>query len=130
MSDLQSQHALAIGYQLHWFRIESILGVGGFGITYLARDGNLKRSVAIKEFLPSELSVRRDDSTVEPLSENESETFRWGLDRFLSEARTLARFQHPNIVGVHSVFEANNTAYMVMEYERGSSLGAVLRDPD
>ena len=130
MSDLQSQHALAIGYQLHWFRIESILGVGGFGITYLARDGNLKRSVAIKEFLPSELSVRRDDSTVEPVSENESETFRWGLDRFLSEARTLARFQHPNIVGVHSVFEANNTAYMVMEYEQGSSLGTVLRDPD
>jgi len=86
--------------------------------------------VAIKEFLPSELSVRRDDSTVEPVSEHESETFRWGLDRFLSEARTLARFQHPNIVGVHSVFEANNTAYMVMEYEQGRSLGAVLRDPD
>ena len=130
MSDLQSQHALAVGYQLHWFQIESILGVGGFGITYLARDGNLKRSVAIKEFLPSDLSVRREDSTVEPVSENESETFRWGLDRFLSEARTLARFQHPNIVGVHSVFEANNTAYMVMEYEQGSSFGAVLREPD
>jgi len=130
LSDLQSQHALAVGYQLHWFQIESILGVGGFGITYLARDGNLKRSVAIKEFLPSDLSVRREDSTVEPVSENESETFRWGLDRFLSEARTLARFQHPNIVGVHSVFEANNTAYMVMEYEQGSSFGAVLREPD
>lgn len=129
MSDLHSQHALAIGYQLHWFQIESILGVGGFGITYLARDGNLKRSVAIKEFLPSDLSVRREDSTVEPVSENESATFRWGLDRFLSEARTLARFQHPNIVGVHSVFEANNTAYMVMEYEQGRSLGTVLREP-
>ena len=130
MSEPQSQYALAVGYQLHWFQIESILGVGGFGITYLARDGNLKRSVAIKEFLPSELSVRREDSTVEPISENESETFRWGLDRFLSEARTLARFQHPNIVGVHSVFEANNTAYMVMEYEQGSSFGVVLRDPE
>ena len=130
MRDQQSQYALPIGYQLHWFQIESILGVGGFGITYLARDGNLKRSVAIKEFLPSDLSVRREDSTVEPISENESETFRWGLDRFLSEARTLARFQHPNIVGVHSVFEANNTAYMVMEYEQGRSLGTVLREPD
>ena len=130
MSEQQSQHALPVGYQLHWFQIESILGVGGFGITYLARDGNLKRSVAIKEFLPSDLSVRREDSTVEPVSENESETFRWGLDRFLSEARTLARFQHPNIVGVHSVFEANNTAYMVMEYEQGHSFGAVLREPD
>ena len=130
MSDRQSQHALPVGYQLHWFQIESILGVGGFGITYLARDGNLKRSVAIKEYLPSDLSVRKDDSTVEPVSENETETFGWGLDRFLSEARTLARFQHPNIVGVHSVFEANNTAYMVMEYEQGRSFGMVLRDPD
>ncbi|MCK5362509.1 MAG: serine/threonine protein kinase, partial [Gammaproteobacteria bacterium] len=130
MSDQQSQYALPIGYQLHWFQIESILGVGGFGITYLARDGNLKRSVAIKEFLPSDLSVRREDSTVEPISEDVSETFRWGLDRFLSEARTLAHFQHPNIVGVHSVFEANNTAYMVMEYEQGRSLGTVLREPD
>jgi len=130
LSDRQSQHALPVGYQLHWFQIESILGLGGFGITYLARDGNLKRPVAIKEFMPSDLSVRRDDSTVEPVSENESETFAWGLDRFLSEARTLARFQHPNIVGVHSVFEANNTAYMVMEYEQGRSLGTVLREPE
>ncbi len=130
MSDPQSQYALPIGYRLHWFQIERILGVGGFGITYLARDGNLKRSVAIKEFLPSDLSVRREDSSVEPVSENESEVFRWGLDRFLSEARTLARFQHPNIVGVHSVVEANNTAYMVMEYEQGRSLGTVLREPD
>lgn len=129
MSDPQRQLALPIGYQLHWFQIESILGLGGFGITYLARDGNLKRSVAIKEFLPSELSVRKDDSTVEPVSENESEVFRWGLDRFISEARTLARFQHPNIVGVHNVFEANKTAYMVMEYEQGRSLGAWLREP-
>jgi serine/threonine protein kinase len=130
LSDPQSQYALPIGYRLHWFQIESILGVGGFGITYLARDGNLKRSVAIKEFLPSDLSVRREDSSVEPVSEDESEVFRWGLDRFLSEARTLARFQHPNIVGVHSVFEANNTAYMVMEYEQGRSFGVVLREPD
>ena len=130
MNERPNQHALPVGYQLHWFRIESILGLGGFGITYLASDGNLKRSVAIKEFLPSDLSVRREDSTVEPLSEDASETFRWGLDRFLSEARTLARFQHPNIVGVHSVFEANNTAYMVMEYEQGRPLGTALRDPE
>lgn len=130
MSDRHSQHALPIGYQLHWFQIESVLGVGGFGITYLARDGNLKRSVAIKEYLPSDLSVRKDDSTVEPVSENDTETYGWGLHRFLDEARTLARFQHPNIVGVHSVFEANNTAYMVMEYEQGRSFGAVLREPD
>ena len=130
MNDKQSQHALPIGYQLHWYEIENILGLGGFGITYLARDGNLKRSVAIKEFMPSELSVRKDDSTVEPVSEEESTTYRWGLDRFLSEARTLARFQHPNIVRVHSVFEANKTAYMVMDYEQGQSLGKAFKNPE
>jgi serine/threonine protein kinase len=130
LNDKQNPHALPIGYQLHWYEIESVLGLGGFGITYLARDGNLKRSVAIKEFLPTELSVRKDDSTVEPISEEETPTYQWGLDRFLSEARTLARFQHPNIVRVHSVFEDNNTAYMVMDYEQGQSLGKAFRDPE
>ena len=121
------QHELPVGYRLHWYEIASVLGVGGFGITYLAHDGNLKRKVAVKEFLPSELSVRRPDATVEPVSEEEAPTYQWGLARFLSEARTLAQFTHPHIVRVHSVFEANNTAYMVMDYESGESLASAFR---
>jgi hypothetical protein len=102
------------------------LGQGGFGITYLASDTNLDRRVAIKEYLPSEIARRRSDAAAHPRTESQSERYAWGLDRFLAEARTLARFDHPNIVRVHSVFEANNTAYMVMRFEEGESLAVLL----
>ncbi len=127
MSPARHHNALADGYQLHWYEIDSILGQGGFGITYLARDTNLDQLVAIKEFLPSDLAVRTQDSAVHPLSGGHTDTYGWGLNRFLTEARTLAKFRHPNIVRVMSVFEANNTAYMVMEYERGESFENLLK---
>ena len=127
MSPSRHHHALPEGYRLHWYEIDSILGQGGFGITYLARDSNLEQLVAIKEFLPSDLAVRTQDSAVQPLSGDHTDTYGWGLNRFLTEARTLAKFRHPNIVRVMSVFEANNTAYMVMEYERGESFENMLK---
>jgi hypothetical protein len=114
------------GYRLHWYVLDRVLGQGGFGITYLARDTNLDRQVAIKEYLPSEIARRRSDASAHPRTESQSERYTWGLDRFLTEARTLARFDHPNIVRVHSVFESNNTAYMVMRFEEGESLAALL----
>jgi serine/threonine protein kinase len=122
MSDKNRRDALKPGAQIHWYRIERVLGQGGFGITYLADDTNLEQRVAIKEFLPLELALRLDDSTVQPRSADENDDYYSALDRFISEARTLARFDHPNIVRVHSVFEANNTAYMVMRYEQGDNL--------
>ena len=121
------RNALQAGHKLHWYEIISILGQGGFAITYLASDPNLDQLVAIKEFLPIELAVRDNDSSLHPLSDGHSDTYGWGLSRFLSEAQTLARFRHPNIVRVLSVFEANNTAYMVMEYEQGKSLEDALK---
>jgi serine/threonine protein kinase len=111
---------------MHWYRIQKIRGQGGFGITDLAQDTNLNRQVALKGYLPIEVAVREDDRSVHPVSENHSETFTWGLDRFVQEARTLARFDHPNIVRVLSVFEMNNTAYMVMRHESGRSLQQML----
>ena len=118
--------ALLAGHRLHWYVLEHVLGQGGFGITYLARDTNLDRRVAIKEYLPSEIARRRSDAEAHPRTEAQAERYTWGLERFLAEARTLARFVHPNIVHVHSVFEANNTAYMVMRYEEGESLSRLL----
>jgi serine/threonine protein kinase len=115
-------NALPEGYKLHWYEIHGILGRGGFGITYQALDTNLNHEVAIKEFLPTELAMRASDSSIHPVSDDHVDTFGWGLSRFITEAQTLAQFRHPNIVLVHSVFEANGTAYMVMEYERGKSL--------
>ena len=122
MTDQAYPDALPAGYRLHWYVIERVLGQGGFGITYLANDSNLDRRVAIKEYLPTEIARRRSDASAHPHTESHAERYAWGLERFLAEARTLARFDHPNIVRVHSVFEGNNTAYMVMRFEEGENL--------
>ena len=123
----ESRNALSPGYQLHWYVIQKVLGQGGFGITYLAEDTNLNRKVAIKEYLPVEIAVRESDSTVSPVSGDHGSQYQWGLDRFISEAQTLARFSHPNIVRVLAVFPANHTAYMIMEFEQGEPLHEILR---
>ena len=126
MSDPAFPDALPPQYRMHWYAVERVLGQGGFGITYLARDTNLDQPVAIKEYLPVEVATRRDDSAVRPRTDGQRERYRWGLDRFIQEARTLARFDHPNIARVLSVFELNGTAYMVMRFEEGENLGALL----
>ncbi len=120
------RNSLKPGYMLHWYRIERVLGQGGFGITYLACDDNLVREFAIKEYMPLGLAVREQDSSVQPASDTHAERFKWGLDRFMAEARTLYRFNHPNIVRVLTSGEANGTGYMVMEYEHGESLKDIL----
>ncbi len=127
MARERHHNALPSGYKLHWYVIGSVIGKGGFGITYLALDTNLDQRVAIKEFLPVELATRSNNSHVHPISEDHGDTYGWGLNRFVTEARTLAKFRHPNVVRVMSVFEANSTAYMVMEYERGESLEKLLK---
>ncbi|MCB1749998.1 MAG: serine/threonine protein kinase, partial [Gammaproteobacteria bacterium] len=119
------RNALKPGQRVLWFEIERTLGQGGFGITYVAFDTNLKQPVALKEFLPAELAVREGEFEVHPLSSARAGSFAWGLEKFMDEARTLAHFDHPNIVKVYTVFEANNTAYMVMRYEDGLSLGSI-----
>jgi serine/threonine protein kinase len=126
MSDPSYPDALPAQHRLHWYALERVLGQGGFGITYLARDSNLDQAVAIKEYLPVEVATRRPDASVRSRTEDQGERYRWGLDRFIREARTLARFDHPNIVRVLSVFEHNNTAYMVMRFEEGENLAALL----
>ena len=112
--------------RLHWYVLERVLGQGAFGITYLAKDTNLDQRVAIKEYLPIDVATRMDDATVRSRTEESRDRYRWGLERFIEEARTLARFDHPNIVRVLSVFEFNNTAYMVMRFEEGGTLAALL----
>ena len=125
MEERKHKHALPVGYRLRDYRIVDVLGVGGFGITYLAHDDTLERRVAIKEYLPNEFAVR-DGTTVHPKSTTDREDFEWGLQRFLDEARTLARFRHPNLVRVVTYFEANRTAYIVMDYEEGEPLDRLL----
>ncbi len=106
------------------FVVGRILGkIGGFGITYLGWDQHLETLVAIKEYLPRDLAGRSSDrATVAIHSQDEGEPFRYGLEQFLREARTLAQLDHPNIVRVRHFFEANGTAYLVMQYYQGLSL--------
>jgi len=120
------QQGLPAKTMLLEFRIESILGAGGFGITYLARDTNLEKDVAIKEYLPVDLALRALDGSVVPVNTDTAFNYKSGLDLFLEEARTLGRFAHRNIVRVSRYFEANGTAYMVMGYEEGTSLNRFL----
>lgn len=127
---LISAQPLPVGHDLLWYKIESILGQGGFGITYLAIDSNLNRKVAIKEYLPTSFAYRHSDLTVAPLTGEHGNNYSWGLESFLNEARTLAKFKHRNIVQVQTVFEEHNTAYMVMEYESGVSLLEIFKNDD
>jgi formylglycine-generating enzyme required for sulfatase activity/predicted Ser/Thr protein kinase len=119
--------SLAPGTLLHEYRIEGVLGHGGFGITYLARDMHLDKKVAIKEYLPNDLAARAADQAVTVRSPESSEAFQWGLQSFIKEARVLAKFSHPSLIQVHRYFEANQTAYFVMEYAEGVTLSTVLR---
>ncbi|MBI4906012.1 MAG: protein kinase [Acidobacteria bacterium] len=105
------------------YLVGRVLGHGGFGITYLGWDLNLERKVAIKEYLPSGVAVRTvRDSEVIPFSGDMRKDFEYGLERYLDEARVVAKFQtHPSIVTVLNFFRDNGTAYLVMEYLEGTT---------
>jgi len=107
--------------------IGPVLGAGSFGITYRAHDDWLDTTVAIKEYYPRHLAGRTKGTlTIKPTSTDEAEDLEFGLRRFLEEGRTLARFDHPNIVRVRSYFEAHGTGYLVMDYYEGDSLDEYL----
>lgn len=104
------------------YRIDSVLGAGGFGITYRAHDVKLEIDVAIKEYFPRDFASRSNTVTVRPRSKGDVEPFEWGRSQFIDEARRLARLQHPNIVRCMRYFEDNDTGYFVMSFEEGRTL--------
>ena len=115
--------ALQPGQTIGRYEIVSVLGQGGFGITYRAKDIQLGREVAIKEYLPTALAVRQDGMTVLPRSTKMADDFGWGRDRFVTEGRTLASLHRvPAIVQVFDYLETNGTAYIVMELLSGRTL--------
>ena len=125
---LDNVQALPLGTQLGDYRLDAVIGHGGFGITYRAFDRQLAKVVAVKEYLPVEFAVRRADGQVVPRGARYADDFAWGRERFLDEARALARFRHPHIVPVLRFLEANGTAYTVMEFEDGRSVAEWLRE--
>ncbi len=109
------------------FRIEKFLNAGGFGMTYLARD-SLDRIVVIKECFPSSMCCRNDGNVMARSRQHQAE-FDAVVKHFGAEARRLSKLQHPNIVGIHQVFEDNQTAYMALDFVRGRDLLDTIEDP-
>jgi len=121
---------LPTGYLLNnRYTIGKVVGVGGFGIVYIAWDTNLDIRVAVKEFLPKEYAARSSNHvSIIPYTGSARDDFSLGVEKFLDEAKALARFQeHPGIVTVHESFRTNNTAYMVMQYLDGMTLKEYLK---
>ncbi len=121
---------LPSGTQVHEYVIEDVLGVGSFGVTYRATDTHLGISVVIKEYIPEAFARRDSNNCVSANSDDSIEIFSWGRERFLEEAKILAKFHHPNIVRVNRYFMANDTAYFVMDFEEGETLQTILSRTD
>lgn len=103
------------------------LGRGGFSLIYVAEDNDTQDQVVIKEYLPKKLSIRNQQDQVEVIDGSKSDSFHNGRKLFFLEAKALATLRHPNIVNVRTFFLANNTAYLVMDYEHGRNLGTYIK---
>ncbi|MCB1726513.1 MAG: serine/threonine protein kinase [Gammaproteobacteria bacterium] len=119
--------SLPIGTVLDCYRVTKLIGSGGFSLIYLAEDEDSHDEVAIKEYLPKRFGARDDGNAVTVLREDKYESFQRGRRLFYQEARLLATLRHPNIVHVRNCFLANNTAYLVMNYEPGKNLGRYIK---
>ncbi len=117
----QSNQPLADGYQLQNYRIRKVLSCGGFSIVYLAHDEN-DAPVAIKEYLPALLALRSGGDVLPAIAPENLAAFRYGMKCFFEEGKSLAGLSHSNVVRVLNFFRANETAYLVMRYERGRTL--------
>ncbi|MEF8713993.1 MAG: serine/threonine-protein kinase [Accumulibacter sp.] len=120
-------NALPLGTHIGEFELINLVGIGGFGIVYLAHDLSLGRYVALKEYMPSSLAERVEGLTVAVKSARLAETFAIGLRSFVNEARMLAQFDHRSLVKVYRFWEANGTAYMVMPFYEGITLRQALQ---
>ncbi len=123
--------ALPAGTRLGEFELTGVVGEGGFGIVYAAKDTTLDRIVAIKEYLPAAFALRNASGVIEVRLPEHQKTFEAGLASFINEARMLAKFSHPGLVEVYRFWEGNGTAYMAMRYYRGVTLRETIRsNPD
>ncbi len=132
MTKPYSNKALPPGTVLREWRLEDVLGVGGFGIVYKGRGIYFGELVAIKDYFPSAIAERDAESTVVPIGSDVEEVHALGLKKFVEEAKLLWNLstptRHPNIVSVRSLFEIHGTAYMVMDFEDGVSLSKLLKE--
>lgn len=121
------ENSLPEGTYLHGgkYRLTSVLGKGGFGITYQAEHSLLKQSVAIKEFFPQRCMKRNPDGSVE-IQAFWRDVVESSRNRFLEEGRMLYQLREPGVIRCQDLFEENGTAYLVMEYLQGQTLEQML----
>lgn len=120
MPDLNQ--SLKRGYLIEGYRVEKVIGGGGFSFVYLAYRIKTQSKVVIKEYFPHELVVRIPGGRIRPKSEVARNHFQLGMKRFFSEGMALAKLKHPNIINVSNFFRANDTVFMVMDFEEGRDL--------
>lgn len=128
---VRDQRALNPGVLLkNRYFLGRVLGIGGFGITYLAFDSQLRQRCAVKEYFPVEWAMRSSGTNVIiPNSQIKDDLYQHGKEVFVKEANILLEFQsEPHIVNVRDFFESNGTAYLVMEYVQGATLSHYMRE--
>ncbi|MDR2349022.1 MAG: serine/threonine protein kinase [Deltaproteobacteria bacterium] len=128
-NDTSEYVSLPTGHALLNYTISSVLGTGGFAITYKATDNSDGKTVAIKEYIPMDCATRHPDGTVGPRTETTADLFYKGLESFIKEAETLSAFDHPNIAKVLNFFSfPESTGYLVMPFYEGATLTALVRE--
>ncbi|RMG36178.1 MAG: serine/threonine protein kinase [Gammaproteobacteria bacterium] len=127
MPSTPSREALPPGTGLDCYRLIKLIGSGGFSLIYLAEDEDNHDEVAIKEYFPKRFAQRERRGRVAVTEPEKQRSFERGRRLFYQEADILARLDHPNIVRVRNCFLANNTAYLVMDYEPGKNLGRYIK---
>jgi len=120
MPDLDQ--SLKRGYILEGYRVEKVIGGGGFSFVYLAYHIKTQSKVVVKEYFPHELVERIPGGRIRTRSEVARNHFHLGMKRFFSEGMALAKMKHPNIINVSNFFRANDTVFMVMDFEEGRDL--------
>lgn len=126
-NNTNNRQALPSGTEVGSYKIRNVLGEGGFGITYLADHTIMQRQVALKEMLPVDIAIRDSDGHIIARNADGDGDLAWARQRFLEEARNIARCEHASIIKVFDVFEENGTAYMATSYEKGCNLEVWLK---
>ena len=123
-----NRNSLPLGTIIDCYEITKLMASGGFSLIYLAKDTDNQDRVVIKEYLPKKLATREDGKMlVKVVSDERREAFNQGRKLFYQEAKVLSLLKHPNIVNVRNFFLANDTAYLIMDYEEGKNLGGYIR---
>lgn len=126
----EKSEILPSGLELHGYRLQKLIGGGGFSLVYLAHRVHDEFPVVIKEYHSAKSVKRQDGHQLLPVNTEAERNFRRGIRQFFSEASTLSRVNHPNIVRVIDIFRENNTVYMVMEYQKGQDMRALIKRYD